>query len=244
MWPARRARRAPTVVWSASALTQTSSLQVPATRSRASIRSPGASRLAPLASSGRPTAKTLCVVIQGSASAAWRAAWTSRSPVMSQPCRTSSSRMCSANQGTFMVRPVQATSVSAGTSSAATATSFRVAIRSSSASHRSASLRARSGASRSSKPRVPTGSPSRCAPSTRASSSAFPAWWMTMSRTVHASHQVPASGRRCCTASTNGCHSGNRSWSIVVPWSRYTHGRATRYYARQARSSGYAAKGA
>src|SRR5947209_19946701 len=38
---------------------------------------------------------------------------------------------------------------------------------------------------------------------------------MTMSRTVHASHQVPASGRRCCTASMNGCHSGNRSVSIV-----------------------------
>src|ERR671934_249585 len=56
------------------------------------------------------------------------AAQLNSSPVMSQPCRTSSSRMCSANQGTFMVRPVQATSVSAGTASAATATSFKVAM--------------------------------------------------------------------------------------------------------------------
>ena len=56
------------MVWSASALTKTSS--VPATRSRASIRSPSASPLAPFASNGRPTAKTLCVVIQGSLSPA------------------------------------------------------------------------------------------------------------------------------------------------------------------------------
>ena len=62
-----------TVVWSAPALTKTSS--VPATRSRASIRSPGASPLAPFASNGRPTAKTLCVVIQGSLSARLQGGW-------------------------------------------------------------------------------------------------------------------------------------------------------------------------
>jgi hypothetical protein len=35
------------------------------------------------------------------------------------------------------------------------------------------------------------------------------------SRTVQASHQVPASGRRWRTASTKGCHSGNRSASMT-----------------------------
>lgn len=61
---------------------------------------------------------TLWVVIHGSASRA-RAGWSS--PVMSHPCGTSSSRMCSANHGTFMVRPVQATSASRGAASAAVA---------------------------------------------------------------------------------------------------------------------------
>jgi hypothetical protein len=36
---------------------------------------------------------------------------------------------------------------------------------------------------------------------------------MTMSRTVHASHHVPASGRRCRTAAANGANSGNKAVS-------------------------------
>ena len=51
--------------------------------------------------------------------------------------------MCSANQGTFMVRPVHATSVSAGTSSAASATSFSVAMFRCKAAHKSVSFMAR-----------------------------------------------------------------------------------------------------
>jgi hypothetical protein len=74
--------------------------------------------------------------------------------------------MCSANHGAFMVRPVHATSVSAGISSAASATSLSIATFVCNAAHRSVSFMARSGASRSSNVRVATGSPARCPPVT------------------------------------------------------------------------------
>lgn len=35
-----------------------------------------------------------------------------------------------------------------------------------------------------------------------------PVWWISTSRTVHASHQVPSSGRLACTARAKGASSG------------------------------------